>query len=313
VLRWGILGPGAIAGGALAPAMRAVGDDLAVVGSRSLARARAFAANHGVRRARGSYAEVVEAADVDAVYVALPNDLHEEWTIAALEAGKHVLCEKPLSTDAASAGRMAAASASHGRVLMEALMTWFHPRTAAALEIVRNGDIGEVRHVDASFGFRLREPENYRTRPENGGGALLDVGVYTVASARWMAAGEPDGVRAVRRRWGTGVDGTTSALLTFPSGAVASVMASFDTAPHQRLEVVGTEGVLTLPRAYTASDSEDAVILRDGEPIGSWRADPYEATLAAFAKAVDGGTPALPVDDAVATAEVLDRIRAAAG
>jgi D-xylose 1-dehydrogenase (NADP+, D-xylono-1,5-lactone-forming) len=312
MLRWGILGPGAVAGSAMAPAMRAVGDDLAVVGSRSLARARAFAANHGVRRARGAYDEVVAADDVDAVYVALPNDLHEEWTIAALEAGKHVLCERPLSTDAASAGRMAAASASYGRVLMEAHTTWFHPRTAAALELLRDGAVGEVRHIQAAYGYRLRDPESYRTRPENGGGALLDVGVHGVAAARWVAGGEPDGVRAVQRRWGTGVDGTTSALLTFPSGPVATVLASFDTVAHQVLEVVGTDGVLTLPDAFAPGRDREAALLRDGEVVGTWTADANEALLGAFAKAVEGGAVALPVDDAVATAEVLDRIRSAA-
>jgi predicted dehydrogenase len=312
VLRWGILGPGSIAGSALAPAMRACGDDLAVVGSRSLQRARAFAAEQGVRRARGSYAEVVEADDVDAVYVALPNDLHEEWTIAALEAGKHVLCEKPLATDAASAGRMAAASARHGLVLMEAMMTWFHPRTAAAMELVRSGGLGELRTITTTFGFRLRDPHDYRARPESGGGALLDIGVYGVAASRWLAGGEPDGVRAVQRRWATGVDGATAALLQFGAGPIATVQVSFESAPRQLLEIVGSDGVLELPHAFTASAGHEAVLVHDGGVIGTWRANPYEAMVAAFAKCVAGGATPLPADDAVATAEVLDRIRTAA-
>jgi xylose dehydrogenase (NAD/NADP) len=312
MLRWGILGPGAIAGKALAPAMRAAGHDIAVVGSRSLTRAQSFAANHGVRRARGSYGEVLDADDVDAVYISLPNDLHEEWCVAALEAGKHVLCEKPLSTDAASAGRVAAASAEHGRILMEAVMTWFHPRTTALLETIRSGGIGEVRLVHSSFAFRLRDPHNYRARPESGGGALLDIGLYGVATSRWLAGSEPDGVRAVQRRWPTGIDGTTAAVLHFPSGPIATVHASFDAAPHQTVEVIGTEATLRLPHAFTAGADDDAVLLRDGEVAGTWRTDPYEEMVVAFAEAVDGKPSPLPIDDAVATAEVLDRIRTSA-
>jgi D-xylose 1-dehydrogenase (NADP+, D-xylono-1,5-lactone-forming) len=312
MLRWGIIGPGSIAGSALAPAMRACGDDLAVVGSRSLSRARAFAANHGVRRARGSYAEVVEADDVDAVYVALPNALHEEWAIAALEQGKHVLCEKPLSTDGASAGRMAAAAARHGRVLMEALMSRFHPRTTAALDIVRAGDLGEVRTITASFGFRLRDPGDHRAQPDSGGGALLDLGPYVVGSARVVAGEEPSEVRALQRRWATGVDGSTTALLAFPGGASAVLAMSFESAPHEVLEVVGSAGSLRLDRPFTAGDDVDAALLRDGEVVGRWRANPYEAMVAAFGEGVAAGRSPLPIDDAVGTAAVLDRIADAA-
>ncbi len=313
MLRWGILGPGNIAAKRVAPAMRAAGHDLACIGSRSLTRAQAFAANHGVRRARGSYAEVLEADDVDAVYVSLPNDVHEEWTIAALEAGKHVLCEKPLSLDAASAGRMAASSAEHGRLLMEAGMWRFHPRTAATFEVLRERRIGDLRLVHAAFAFRMRNAENYRALLQHGGGALLDIGYYGVTAARWFAGDEPDAVRAVQRRWPGGVDGTTFALLSFPAGATASIQASFDSARHEVVDLVGTDGTLRLPRTFTAHADFDAPLLVDGEPLATWRADPYREMVAAFADAVAGGGPApLPLDDSVATAEVLDRIRTAA-
>jgi len=313
MLRWGILGPGYIAGKALAPALRACGHDLAVVGSRSLTRAQAFAANHGVRRARGSYQEVVDASDVDAIYVALPNDLHEEWSIAALEAGKHVLCEKPLAMDGDSAGRMAAASARTSKLLMEAVMHRFHPRTAAVLEMIRSGGVGAVRLIHCSFGFPMREANSYRARPEHGGGALLDVGVYGVATARWIAGGEPETVRATQRRWATGIDGTVSAVLAFPAGAQATVVASFDVARHQALTVVGTEATLDVPRPFTAGADDAAMVVRDGETVGTWRADPYERMVVAFAEAAAGGSaPLASAEDSVATAVVLDWIRAAA-
>jgi predicted dehydrogenase len=192
-------------------------------------------------------------------------------------------------------------------------MTRFHPRTGALLDLLRSGAIGELKLIHAAFGFRLRDPHNYRARPESGGGALLDVGVYGVAMSRWIARSEPDGIRAVQRRWATGVDGTTAALLQFPGGAVTSVHASFDTQHHELLEIVGTDGRLRLPLAFSASAGHDAVIERDGEVCGSWCDDPYARMVEAFATAATRGGPSpLPIDDAVATAEVLDRIRTAA-
>jgi predicted dehydrogenase len=313
MLRWGIVGPGHVASRAVAPAIRACGHDIAVVGSRSLARARAFAASQGVRRARGSYEEVVTAGDVDAVYISLPNDLHEEWTIAALEAGKHVLCEKPLSIDAEGATRMATAAAKHSRLLMEAVVSRFHPRTSALLELVRGGGIGAVRLIHAGFTFPMRAADNYRARPEHGGGALLDVGSSTTSLVRWLAGEEPYVVRAEQRRWATGVDGTVVSLLGFKSGLLATTHASFDGADHQYLEVVGTDATLRVPRAFTVGRDEQATILRDGEALGTWQADPYERMVLAFAEAAATRTlPLLPVEDSVRTAHVLDWIRAAA-
>lgn len=293
--------------------MRACGHDLAVVGSKSLTRARTFAAAQGVRRARGSYGEVVTASDVDAVYVALSNDLHERWALAAFDAGKHVLCEKPLSLNAESATRMATAAARNGRLLMEAVMTRFHPRTSALLELVRGGGIGAVRLIHTAFTFPMRVADSYRARPDHGGGALLDVGPYSVATIRWLAAEEPDVVRAEQRRWATGVDGTVAALMGFPSGTLATLHVSFDGAEHQHLEVIGTEATLRVPRPFTAWRHEPATILRGTETLGEWRADPYERMIRAFADAVAGGASVvLPVTDSVKTAHLLDWIRAAA-
>ncbi|MFO8075100.1 MAG: Gfo/Idh/MocA family protein [Actinomycetota bacterium] len=313
MLRWGVLGPGAVAAAKLAPAMLAVGHDLAAVGSRSRTRAQAFAASHGFRRARGSYREVVEADDVDAVYLALPNDLHEPWAVAALEAGKHVLCEKPLALDAAAAQRMAAASARSGRVLMEAVMARFHPRTEAWLQTLAEGVIGPVQTIHAAFGTIMGDALNYRARPEQGGGALLDLGVYGVAASRWGAGEEPEGVTALWRRWDSGVDGATAAVLAFPGGALATIVASFDTARHDLLTIAGPRGTLEVPQAFTASDEAEAALLRDGRVVGAWRANPYERMLAHFAEVCGGAPPTLPVEDALASAVVLDRIAEAAG
>jgi D-xylose 1-dehydrogenase (NADP+, D-xylono-1,5-lactone-forming) len=311
MLRWAILGTGALAAQAAA-GMRAAGHDLAVVASGSRTRAQTFAANHGVRRARGAYAEALDGPDVDAVLVALPNDLHEEWGIAALKAGKHVLVPAPLAPSAAPAGRGAAAPARAGRVLVHGVPCRFHPRLVAALDLVWAGGIGEVRLVTAVVSTRVRDPRSYRTRLDKGGGALLDAGVHAVAAARWLAGTEPVAVGAVQTRWSTGVDGTTGAALAFPTGVVASVQASFDALAHETLEVVGSDGVLRLSRAFTAGPDDEVALERGGVVVGTWRADPYQRMAAALADAVGGDGSVLPVDDAIATVEVLDRIRAAA-
>ena len=314
MLRWGILGAGTIADQAIAPAMRDVGHDLAVVGSRSLTRAQAFAARHGVRRARGSYDDVLSARDVDAVYVATHTGGHEEWAVAALDAGKHVLCEQPLSTDAASAARIAAAAVAAGCTVMEAAVARFHPRTQALLEIVDAGELGQVRLVHAVISHRMRDLDNFRASPDLGGGALLDGGSRAVAMARWVLGEEPEGVQAFARRWRTGADGATTALLSFPSGAIGAVSASFEGAAHEGLEVIGTQGSLRTNLPFTAAGLDEVSLERDGASIGTWQADPYQRMLSAFATAAKTGAETLlPVEDAVATASVLDAIRSAAG
>ena len=314
MLRWGILGAGLIASAAAAPAMRESGHDLAAVGSRSLTRAQAFASRHGVRRARGSYDDVLAARDVDAVYVALHPAAHEEWAIAALDAGKHVICERPLAMDAGAAARIAAAAVATGCTVMEAQPAWFHPRTAALLELVDGGDIGQVRLVTAVTSSRMRDLDNFRANPDQGGGALLGGGVEAVAACRWLVGEEPDGVQAVARRWRTGVDGATTGLLSFPSGALATVAASFEGAAHEVLEVTGTYGAVRTELPFSAGPDDEVVLVRNGVEVGSWRADPYQRMLTAFAAAINAGADSpLPIEDAVATASVLDSLRSAAG
>jgi predicted dehydrogenase len=314
MLRWGILGAGSVADRAMAPAMRDVGHDLAVVASRSLTRAQAFASRHGVRRARASYDDVLSARDVDAVYVGVHTAGHEEWAVAALDAGKHVLCAQPLSTDAGSAARIAAASLAAGTTVMEGNPARFHPRTQALLEIVDGGDIGQVRMVQASISHRMRDLDSFRASPELGGGALLDGGSRAVAMARWVMGEEPQAVQSLARRWRGGVDGMVAALLSFPSGGIAAVSASFEGAAHEVLEITGTQGALRTDLPFTATALDEVSLTRDGRSIGTWQADPYQRMLAAFEAATSSGLqPQLPVDDSVATASVLDAIRSTFG
>ncbi|WP_370327238.1 Gfo/Idh/MocA family protein [Euzebya sp.] len=311
MLRWGILGVGGVAEESVAPAMRAVGHDLAVVAGATLTGSQQFAATQGVRRARREYEDVIGARDVDAVFVALPTAERETWVVQALDAGKHVLCLKPLSTDADGAARMAAAAARGGQlILMEALPLRFHPRTAALLELVRSGGIGAVRLVSATSAYPMTDADSYHADPSRGGGALLDVGADLVSLVRWVVGEEPDVVRAVTRRWASGADATTSAVMGFPSGCTASLHASFDSARHSTLEIVGSDGTLRMPRPFTAGPGDQAALLRSDEVIGTWRADPWERLLDAFEQATKGVQPPIDVEDAVATAHVIDWIAA---
>lgn len=310
MLRWGILGTSAAAGRDLAPTLRACGHDLAVVGSRSRSRAQQFAASQGVRRARSSYEEVLAADDVDCVYVPLPNALHEEWTVKALQAGKHVLCAKPLSTSADGARRMAAAAAAAGRVLMEAMWTRAHPRTEALMEMVRDGELGHVRAVSATLAATPATGRDIRFDPTLGGGALLDAGCDQVAMTRWLVGEPPDGVGATTRLGATGVDLATAVALRFRSPATAALHAALDAAATDELTVVGSHAGVRLPSAFAPPRDRPAVIERSDGSNLAFTGDGVERTVQRFAAAVDGKPSAVPGADAIGTADVVDRVRA---
>ena len=292
MLRWGILTDGSAA--SIAPAMRSSGADLAIIASSSLSRAQAFASEQGVRRARGEFTDVLEANDVDAVFVALDPSQRERWIVQALQAGKHVLSAAPMATDADTAGRLAAAAAGAGRVLMEATAVRFHPRTDALLDLVRGGEIGDVRLCTLT------------TATDDPDADLISLAQPAVSVLRWLLADEPDRVAARCARHGL------VAALTFPSGTLATLSAVL-AAGFEALDVVGTRASVRVPRPLTATRAHDAAIEVNGEAVGSWRADPAVRMLNAFGDAVAGGFAILPADDAVSTAAVLDAIRVSGG
>jgi xylose dehydrogenase (NAD/NADP) len=294
---WGILGAAWIAGRAVLPAIRASRNGrLVAIAARDHERAEKFATEHGIHHVAAGYEAVLNDPDVDAVYIPLVNNLHLEWTLRAFEAGKHVLCEKPLGMNAFETEQMTSAANATGRLLMEAFMYRFHPRARAFVESLRGE---EVLHVEATFGFPLDDPANYRLRRELGGGALLDVGCYTVNVARWIL-GEPEEVFGrSRSKTGGGVDISTSALLRFPGGATASVWCSFESAEEQRVIAITKSRTFVLER-----------------PFSSWRDpdDPYQLMVESFADSVLAGTPVeVPLSDTIANMRVLDRIAEEAG
>lgn len=287
-----MLGAAWIAGAAVLPAIGASHNGrLVALASRDLERARRMVHAHSDARALASYEELIQLPDVDAVYIPLVNSLHREWTLRALAAGKHVLCEKPIAMNAAEAQTMAAAASSERRLLMEAFMYRFHPAMRAFVE-----EVDEPMHVQASFGFKLEDPTNYRLQAAHGGGALLDVGCYTVNVARWIL-GEPVDVYA-RSRMAGGVDMTTTVLLQFDGGATASLWSSFESPEEQQLRVVMRERSIARERPFTS--------IRDPH-------DPYQLMVESFAESVIEDRPtAIPLAESIANMRVLDRIREAA-
>jgi predicted dehydrogenase len=241
-LRLGILGTAKIAGPFMVGAKRAESVEVVAVASRDRSRADRFARAHGIPRT-ASYDELLADREVDAIYNPLPNSLHAAWSIAALRAGKHVLCEKPLAATEAEAEAMFAAADDHGAVLVEAFPYMFQAQTLEIEQLIRSGAIGDVRLVFATFGFTMDDPANIRLDATLGGGAVMDAGCYPVSFARQVFGARPERVAAIAR-FAHGVDQTLAATLEFAGGGIAQISCSFATAVHRRAIIAGATGVI---------------------------------------------------------------------
>jgi xylose dehydrogenase (NAD/NADP) len=314
---WGVLGAGYIARVAMVPALASLpAARLLGIASRDPARASSLATAYGVPRVYSDYQALLDAPDIQCVYIALANHQHREWVERAAAAGKSILCEKPLGRDAAEAQAMRAACERAGVALMEALMYRFHPRITHALELIASGVIGEPREVEAAFNFPLADSANYRLDPALGGGALLDVGGYCVTAARFFLGEEPSAVRASARYAPAGANLAISALLEHVSGRLARIACAFDTAEYQRVTVIGSAAALELPYAFTAWQSDVAPILihrgKFVETHSTHTADPYGLMAAAFGRAATTGAPVpYSLDESLATARALDALATA--
>ncbi|MDP3176655.1 MAG: Gfo/Idh/MocA family oxidoreductase, partial [Spirochaetaceae bacterium] len=227
---------------------------IAAIASRGEARAAQAAARLGIPKAYGSYEALLAAPDVDAIYIPLPNNLHEEWALKALDAGKHVLCEKPLAMDAAQARTMAARAEKKGLLLMEAFMYRFHPQWVRAREIVTTGELGKIRAVHSWFSYNNTDPANIRNRRETGGGGLYDIGCYAVSAARFLTGAEPQRALAlVERDKVAGTDTLSTGILDFgPGGPQATFTVSTRAFPVQRVDAVGDKGSLSVILPFNA-------------------------------------------------------------
>ncbi len=323
-LRWGVLSTATIAVTKVIPGLRrAERAEVVAIGSRDPSAAERWATELGIGRAHGSYEAVLADSEVEAVYIPLPNHLHAEWTIAALRAGKHVLCEKPLALTAADARRMLAVAEETGLVLMEAFMYRHHPSWLAARAHLADGRIGRLMAVQTWFSYYNDDPTNIRNIVEAGGGALYDIGCYGVNLSRMLFGGEPVRVLASALRDPTsGTDVVTAAILDFGDG-IASFTCSTRAEDDQRVDIYGTTGRISIeipfnippdrPTRITITAGGDPPVAPASEVIELPTADPYAAEADAFAATVlDGAAHSLPPADAIATLEVIERIFASA-
>ncbi len=265
-VRWGLVSTAHI-NRRLIPAIRASQrGELVAVASRRLDKAKAYAARWDIPVAFGSYQEMLDSGQVDAVYIGLPNHLHAEWSIKALEAGLHVLNEKPFALSLQEVDAMITASQKSGKALAEAFMYRHHPQTRLVGDWVRSGRLGQVRLVRGVFNFRIADRDDVRLAPEYGGGALWDVGVYPLSFAQYVYGGAPIAVSAMQWIGDTGVDELFLGQMTYPNGH-AQFSCSFRTPFHTQIEVMGEEGVLTLTRPFTGVENGRLIFTpNEGEP-----------------------------------------------
>jgi predicted dehydrogenase len=313
-VRWGVISTANIGRAAVNPAIQASSNGaLVAVASRDGDRAKAFAAVHSIAKAYGSYQALLEDDEIDAVYIPLPNSEHREWTIRAVEHGKHVLCEKPLALDASECAEMGAAAAQHGVTLMEAFMYRFHPRTERVIEMIREGRIGTLKAIRSSFTFRLTNPANIRLDPELGGGALMDVGCYCVNVSRTMAGEEPEAVQATAQWTDRGVDDFLAGTLHFPSGAVAHFDCALTMARYESYEVAGTDGYLRVPASFLPGTGDVEIEDVHGDKGTTTHvlegADEYRLMVEHFAECVlHGNEPRYGAGEAAANMRVIEAL-----
>jgi xylose dehydrogenase (NAD/NADP) len=276
------------------------------VASRDRERAEEYARSHEIERAHGSYEALLEDTDVEAIYVSLPNSLHVEWSLLALAAGKHVLCEKPLDRRPERVKEAFDAAEAAGLVLMEAFMYRHHPQTRRLQEVVSSGRIGELRFVLASFIAPISDPANVRMRPELDGGALMDLGCYCVNGAR-MLAGEPEVVFGQQVLGDTGVDLRFAGLLRFSGDVLAEIDCAFEMPYGSGLEALGSEGSAFVQNPWTCQDP--AIVLRRGETVERVEVeddDRYRLQLDNMSEAIRGeAEPLLGRSDALGQARTI--------
>lgn len=327
-LRWGILGTGNIARQFAAGLAGASHSTLTAVASRTQAAADGFATRYKLAhdQAYPTYQQMLDDPKVQAVYISLPNALHHEWTLKALAAGKHVLCEKPLANDAAQAREMFAAAKAADRLLVEAFMYRSHPLTQKVLREIRAGQIGRLRLIRSSFCYQTSNLENIRFSKPLAGGGLMDVGCYCIDFARLMTGQEPIDIKATGVICETGVDDLLSGTLVFPDGVIASFTCGMRVQADNLASICGEGGYIEVPvpwkppvkdakyvRGYSTPPKMDGPGKAVVPPRETFTVDAtgplYGMEADAFAMAVQGGEPAISEHDSIANMAILDEMR----
>ena len=318
-VKWGVIGVAKIATEKVIPAMQqGKVSEIRAIASRDPAKARAAANKLGIAHAYGSYEELLADAEIEAIYNPLPNELHVPWTLRALAAGKHVLCEKPIALDAEEARPLIDARNRSGKLVAEAFMVRFHPQWRRARELARDGTIGETRAIQTFFSYRLLDPDNVRNRPPGGGG-LYDIGCYAILTARYIFGAEPTRVVATID-WDPKfkTDRLASALLEFPGGRCLTFTVGTQLSAHQRVTIVGDQGRIEVMIPFNAPIDQPTEIAIDtgADLIGGGRrvekfpiCDQYTLQGDAFSTAiVDEAKLEFPIEDAIANMRVIDAL-----
>lgn len=310
-VNWGVLGYARIARLNVLPALaRAPNAQLLAIASRDASRLPEVKAESGCERVYADYAELLGDPDIQAVYVPLPNALHKEWVLKALEAGKHVLCEKPLALDAAEVREMVQAAERHKRLLMEAFMYRYTDRSRKVREVVESGALGDIRHINASFRFFLDRPGTIKMKPELGGGALYDVGCYPVNFLGMVTGRRPVRCQAFAQME-QGVDVNLSAVLQYDDGLIANIHCGFNAFGKMHAEIIGTQGSLEIDDTFLDFRGGIRLHTKEGTriiPIAE--SDRYRDEIVDFSAAIlEGRTPALALDESIRNMEVLEMIR----
>ncbi|WP_435005313.1 Gfo/Idh/MocA family protein [Tundrisphaera lichenicola] len=311
-LRWGILGCARIARWQVVPAFRKVRlGTIRAISARDVGIARSTARDLRIPVVHESYRALLDDPEIDAIYIPLTNELHHQWTLEAIDAGKHVLCEKPFAMNAEQAREMAGRGQARGVIVREAFMWRHQPRTAEVLRLVRERAIGELRLIRASFSFPLGD-DPWRLDPDRGGGALSDVGCYGVNAARLFAGSEPVEVRSLAKVGKTGVDLSITAELRFEGGILALIDASYEQPLRNAYELVGSRGTIEVPDAFVSPKRPIAFLKVDGRrrKIRFRGTNPYAIMFDDFAREVADRSPSL-AEDGVKQMAALDAIREA--
>lgn len=317
-VRWGILSTANIGMEKVTPAiMKSAHSEVVAIASRDLGKARAAADKLGIAKAYGSYEELFADPEIDAIYNPLPNHLHVPMTLAAARAGKHVLCEKPIALNAAEAEALR--QCPPDRLVLEAFMVRFHPQWQRAREIMRSGELGEVRAINAVFTYFNADPANVRNQADIGGGGIMDIGCYPITAARFLFEAEPRRVVSlVERDPNFGTDRLASVIADFGQGRQLNFICSTQTVGHQRVQVLGSRAKLEIIIPFNAPpDERTAITIDTGAPFDGSLArreilpavDQYTEQAEAFALAVLGEKP-LPwgIEDAIASMKVIDAV-----
>jgi predicted dehydrogenase len=292
-LRWGLLSTARINRALLPPLRVSPRNELVAVASRDPERARDYARDHNIPRAHGTYEALLADPDVDVIYNPLPNHLHAEWTIKAAQAGKHVLCEKPLAIAVEEVDALEAAAKRANVIVAEAFMYRHHPQTLRVKELVESGAIGRVRLVRGSFTFNLTRAQDVRLNPEMGGGSIWDVGCYPISYARLILGAEPLEAFGWQTTGPTGVDETFTGQLRFPGDRYAQFDSGFRAPFRSHIEIVGSEGAITVPTPFKPGLEERLLLSRGdrSETIPIHGQELYTGEVEDMADAILAGKP----------------------